>query len=667
MSIPSEHAAPPPGSGFDCREDPFRTGFDDRFVYLSRPAQGLLEWLRGDLRLPTGLSVLTGQPGTGKTTLLNWFAASLQPDDPFLLFLAVPVPTLDDLVRVGRQQAGVTGEQDLADVDPRFALRGLLAGSAPDRLRLIVIDEAQSLPDPLLDYLLELAALGAKGSGISRIILAGDQTLSHRLALAPFGERVRSLLYPYELTALDRSEVAPFIHHRLEVAGCRERAPFTPAAIDRIADYAQGVPETINALCRLAFFLTTGHGESRITADAVELAASAALLNCQNSPSFTRSVPPPILRTDQDGGAVSSLPTASATDEGRASPESDAGLAPTLGPQGIAAIVAGRGDDGQRLTTFQGTTTADVYRPRGRRGGFGWAAMTVAVILGVAALVPHAYDAPGAASFVPPGWLNALVGTRSSSPGSPSGDRDTTPPLKGPGSLRVTLGRPDALEIAPEAPDAATMPVDDRSLVALEALTDPKVQPDSSISATEQPSGSDDTRRPTPSDPQEIFAERQAAADGGEPAEELGLHIQNVAIPISLDVAALDAVEVERLLALAEAHFRADRLVAPRFDNALAAYRKVFQADPENRAALAGVDAINAKLIEYARAEAERGDLAGARRQLAKIRMIEAEGLDPRSDRWPSIRDGNLGISGQERDVAFPSHGGGGPGPPPTE
>jgi hypothetical protein len=193
------------------------------------------------------------------------------------------------------------------------------------------------------------------------------------------------------------------------------------------------------------------------------------------------------------------------------------------------------------------------------------------------------------------------------------------------------------------------------------------VQPDSSISATEQPSGSDDTRRPTPSDPQEIFAERQAAADGGEPAEELGLHIQNVAIPISSDVAALDAVEVERLLALAEAHFRADRLVAPRFDNALAAYRKVFQADPENRAALAGVDAINAKVIEYARAEAERGDLAGARRQLAKIRMIEAEGLDPRSDRWPSIRDGNLGISGQERDVAFPSHGGGGPGPPPTE
>jgi hypothetical protein len=265
--------------------------------------------------------------------------------------------------------------------------------------------------------------------------------------------------------------------------------------------------------------------------------------------------------------------------------------------------------------------------------------MTVAVILGVAALVPHAYDAPGATSFVLPGWLNALVGTRSSSPGSSSGDRDITPPLNGSGSLRVTLGRPDALEIAPEAPDAATIPVDDRSLVALEALTDPKVQPDSSMSATEQPSGGDDTRRPTLADAPEIFAERQAAADGGEPAGELGLHIQNVAIPISPDVAALDAVEVERLLALAEAHFRADRLVAPRFDNALAAYRKVLQADPENRAALAGVSAIKSKLNEYARADAERGDLAGARRQLDKVQMIESEGLDPRSDRAADVLD----------------------------
>ena len=73
------------------------------------------------------------------------------------------------------------------------------------------------------------------------------------------------------------------------------------------------------------------------------------------------------------------------------------------------------------------------------------------MILGVAALVPHAYDAPGAPTFALPGWLNALVGTQSSIPGISTGDGDTTSPLNGPGSLRVTLGRPDALEIAAQA------------------------------------------------------------------------------------------------------------------------------------------------------------------------------------------------------------------------
>jgi hypothetical protein len=100
--------------------------------------------------------------------------------------------------------------------------------------------------------------------------------------------------------------------------------------------------------------------------------------------------------------------------------------------------------------------------------------------------------------------------------------------------------------------------------------------------------------------------------------------IQTVAMP--LDYGALDDAEISRLLAVAEGHFRADRLVAPRFDNALATYRKVLRADPQNSAALAGIAAIKSKVMEYAQAEAARGDLAAARRQLDKIQLIEAQG-----------------------------------------
>jgi hypothetical protein len=90
---------------------------------------------------------------------------------------------------------------------------------------------------------------------------------------------------------------------------------------------------------------------------------------------------------------------------------------------------------------------------------------------------------------------------------------------------------------------------------------------------------------------------------------------------------ALDSAEVSRLLALADAHYRADRLVAPRFDNALATYRKVLRAAPGNPAALAGIAALKSKINQYAQAEAARGDIVGARRQLDKIRLIDIEGL----------------------------------------
>ena len=93
------------------------------------------------------------------------------------------------------------------------------------------------------------------------------------------------------------------------------------------------------------------------------------------------------------------------------------------------------------------------------------------------------------------------------------------------------------------------------------------------------------------------------------------------------DNAALDNPEISRLLALAQEHFKADRLVAPHFDNAFATYRKVLRADPGNPAAMAGIAALKSKLREYAQAEAALGDLAGARRQLDKIRMIEAENI----------------------------------------
>jgi hypothetical protein len=108
------------------------------------------------------------------------------------------------------------------------------------------------------------------------------------------------------------------------------------------------------------------------------------------------------------------------------------------------------------------------------------------------------------------------------------------------------------------------------------------------------------------------------------------------------------APRIARLLALAARYVREDRLVSPRFDNALAVYREVLRADPGNRAAIEGLDAIRARLLRHAWAEEARGDLDSARRQLIKIQLIDAG--EPVSG--GQVRPGPLAANGPEPPVS---------------
>ncbi len=549
-----ESARSAPWRSFHCGEDPFRTAFDDRFVYLSHTWRDALARLHRDLSSPKGLSLITGPAGTGKTTLLRKLVASLQRDNPFVLLTDVPVPTLDALVEIGRRQAGLVDEEGIQVVDPASAFRGLLSHLDPRRVRLLVIDEAQSLPDQLLDQLRTLAKPAEDESSLLPIILAGDPSLALRLEQAPSDEQGCSLGHRLELDRLDRTDVMAFIRHRLEAADCADGIPFTADAIERIGDYADGIPGTINTLCRLAFFFGAEQGETRVTADSVELAASAVLLN--HASRHSRLASSPIGPRDPTASASAPRPSALGVGESAISLQSDANHSPTLSPAPAANLPPRPFDGAKTVNDPFGQTSAEAGRPRqsspqDRRVALAWAAATVTVVLGAALLIPRLYDAHW--ELWPPrgSTLVALLGTGSANPQSASATPEPMP---------LRLGG-----IVPPG-SSASFPTLDGS-------------------------------------------QGNAESAGILPQEE----------------AKLDEAEIGRLLALAERHFRADRLVAPRFDNALATYRQVLRADSENSAALAGIAAIKSKLMGFAQAEEARGDHAGARRQLDKIRLIEPE------------------------------------------
>jgi hypothetical protein len=94
---------------------------------------------------------------------------------------------------------------------------------------------------------------------------------------------------------------------------------------------------------------------------------------------------------------------------------------------------------------------------------------------------------------------------------------------------------------------------------------------------------------------------------------------------LQFDEAEAESAAIQNWLALAEEHLEADRLMAPRFDNSLALFRRALRVEPENETALAGIDRIKEKLLAFARAAAAEGDLDTARWQISKVLVIEAD------------------------------------------
>ena len=250
------------------------------------------------------------------------------------------------------------------------------------------------------------------------------------------------------------------------------------------------------------------------------------------------------------------------------------------------------------------------------------------------------------------------------SPAPEEAPQKPLPPAAATQAHRAPTGRPTALNVAPGSP--ATASIDERAAAGLDVppetlrtatpnaetpddppapgstsyrlLTAAKVRERPSVSArlrlmlqkgsdvvvTGHVPGSNWYRIRTPRGVEGYMygglapGPRTGLAGGTGPAPPaLGL--------LQIDEAEAAAAEITELLARADEHVRADRLMAPRFDNALALYRKVLRAEPHDPEALAGIEKIKDKLMGFARAAVAQGDLEGARSQVNKVLVIDAE------------------------------------------
>src|SRR5690606_27914504 len=269
---------------FGFAEAPFSIAPDPRYLFLSEQHREALAHLLYGIGDQGGFVVLTGEVGTGKTTVCRCLLQQL-PDNADVAFIVNPKLDSRELLQSICEELGVPlpeGELSIKQlVDGLNEL--LLSTHARGRNAILIIDEAQNLTVDVLEQLRLLTNLETSERKLLQLILLGQPELNTLLARPDLRQLAQRITARYHLRPLSRDEVALYIEHRLAIAGCRCNW-FSPAAVQRIFRYSQGVPRLINLLCDRALLGVYAGNGSVVDVAMVKRAAREVLPKTQRLP-----------------------------------------------------------------------------------------------------------------------------------------------------------------------------------------------------------------------------------------------------------------------------------------------------------------------------------------------------------------------------------------------
>jgi general secretion pathway protein A len=262
---------------FGLREPPFAITPDPAYVYLGRHHQEALAHLLYGAGENGGFVQLTGEVGTGKTTLVRTLLEQRLENADIALCLN-PRLTVEELLATVCDELGVVYPRERHTLKPLLdALNEhLLRVHAAGRRTVLIIDEAQNLSREVLEQIRLLTNLETAKHKLLRIILVGQPELRRLLARPDLRQLAQRITARYHLPPLDRRETAAYIGHRLRVAGGRAEL-FTESARRVVHRRSAGIPRLINIICDRALLGAWGQGARCVTAARIRQAAGEAL------------------------------------------------------------------------------------------------------------------------------------------------------------------------------------------------------------------------------------------------------------------------------------------------------------------------------------------------------------------------------------------------------
>ena len=242
---------------FGVSERPFELTANPKYLFLSASHREALSNLHYGIAKRTGVTVLLGEAGTGKTTLIAATLTSKLADRAYVVYLNNPALTRDEFLlflarefNLGRDAA--SSKTIMLEKLRRVLVRYRDAGLTPS----LVIDEAQSLPHELLEEIRLLSNMETLAGKLLSIVLAGQPELAARLNEPTLRQLKQRVELRCQLHPLSLDDTSAFIAKRINTAGGDASTIFTREAVKLIYDASRGIPRTISVICNNA--MTTG-------------------------------------------------------------------------------------------------------------------------------------------------------------------------------------------------------------------------------------------------------------------------------------------------------------------------------------------------------------------------------------------------------------------------
>jgi len=234
---------------FGLAENPFSIAPDPRYLYLSDQHREALAHLLYGISSDGGFVLLTGEVGTGKTTICRCLLEQL-PEDCNVAFIFNPKLTVVELLSTICDEFKIPYPRQTQSIKVFVDLINhyLLDAHAQNRKALLIIDEAQNLKSDVLEQIRLLTNLETNQRKLLQVILLGQPELRQKLARPELRQLAQRIIARYHLGPLNDGEVTAYVGHRLKVAGSR-RPLFPAPTLAYLHRLSGGIPRLINVLC----------------------------------------------------------------------------------------------------------------------------------------------------------------------------------------------------------------------------------------------------------------------------------------------------------------------------------------------------------------------------------------------------------------------------------